>query len=87
MLLAAEHDRAKDRRVRGIEFIEASTLICTELLRARAAAKICIEEKHWWTVDLQPTTKAWQNCRPAIARELSLTGWSAVISGFEALKG
>jgi hypothetical protein len=66
--------------------MKASKLICTELLRARAAAKICVEEKHWWSVDLQPTTEAWQNYRPVIARELSITGWSAVVSGFEALE-
>jgi len=76
----------EDRRLEAVETTRASRLICAELLKARAAAKICIEEKHWWPADLQPTSEAWQNFGRVIACEFSIKDWSAVVSGFEAVE-
>jgi hypothetical protein len=71
--------------VRSVETARASRLVLTELLRAREAARICIEKKEWWPPDLQPTSKAWLNLRRHFALELSIEDWSAVVSGFEAV--
>jgi hypothetical protein len=64
---------------------EASRLILTELLRAREAAKTCIERKEWWPANLQPTTKAWGNLRRTVVLEFSIEDWSALVCGFEAV--
>jgi hypothetical protein len=67
------------------EVVRTSRLILTELLRAREAAKICVEKKEWWPADLQPTTEAWRNLRRAVALKFSIEDWSALVSGFEAV--
>src|ERR1700724_2446131 len=65
----------------SVEAVRASTLILTELLRAREAAKICVEKKEWWPADLQPTTKTWRNLSRDVALKFSIEDWSAVVSG------
>jgi hypothetical protein len=67
------------------EVVRASRLILTELLRAREAAKICVEKKEWWPADLQPTTKAWRNLKQTVALKFSIEDWSTLVSGFEAV--
>ena len=52
-------ERQRDRRNRAIELKRASRLIDAELSRAEAAARICVEKRHWWTPDVQLSRRPW----------------------------
>lgn len=62
------------------EVKRAARLIDAELGRAQAAAQICVNEKRWWSSDVQLTTEAWENHRGIIAPELSDADWQAVLT-------
>jgi hypothetical protein len=62
-------------RTHTIEVKRAARLIEVELARAHAAAAICVEQKEWWSSDVQLTTEAWENYKATIATELSYTDW------------
>jgi len=81
-LLDRRRERAvsqRDSRNYAIELKRASRLIDAELLRARAAADICVKDRHWWSQDVELTTEAWQKYSGIIAPELSYTAWLAVM--------
>jgi hypothetical protein len=61
------------------EVKRAARLIDAELGRAQAAAQISVNEKRWWSSDVQLTTEAWENHRGIIAPELSDADWQAVL--------
>ncbi len=61
------------------EVKRAARLIDAELGRAQAAAQTCVNEKRWWSSDVQLTTEAWENHRGIIAPELSDADWQAVL--------
>jgi hypothetical protein len=74
-------DAERDRR----EVLAAARVIEFELARARAAATICVEKRHWWSDDIQLSTDEWQKHKHAIAPILSLAEWSAVTIAIEAI--
>jgi hypothetical protein len=63
-VLAVRRERAdsdKDSRSHAIEVSRAARMIDAELLRGQAAAVMCIEQRHWWSGDVQPlATEAWK---------------------------
>ena len=61
------------------EVKRAARLIDADLGHAQAAAQICVNEKRWWSSDVQLTTEAWENHRGIIAPELSDADWQAVL--------
>jgi hypothetical protein len=69
-------------RTHAIEVKRAARLIELELAGAEAAATICVEQKIWWSSDMQLTTESWQSHRAIIAPELSFTNWHAVSRAF-----
>jgi hypothetical protein len=88
-VLAVRRERAdsdKDNRSHAIEVRRAARLIDAELLRAQAAAVICVEKRHWWSGDAQPlATEAWKKYSPIIAVDLSDQAWHEVIVAVEAI--
>ncbi len=79
-------DSVRDTRVHAIEIKRAARLIDAELLRAQAAATICIEKRHWWGRDVQPLSiEAWKKYSDIIAADLSDQAWHQVIIGTEAV--
>lgn len=79
-------ERKRDRRNCVIEIKRASRLIDADLLRAQAAANICVEKRHWWSADAPPlTVEGWQQYRSIIAPELSNNAWLAVCIAVEAV--
>ena len=88
-VLAVRRERAdsdKDNRSHAIEVRRAAGMIDAELLRAQAAAVICIEQRHWWSGDVQPlATEAWKKYSGIIAVDLSDQAWHEVIIAVEAI--
>ena len=88
-VLAVRRERAdcdKDNRSHAIEIKRAARMIDAELLRAQAAAVICIEQRHWWSGDVQPlATEAWKKYSAIIAADLSDQAWNEVIIAVEAI--
>jgi hypothetical protein len=88
-VLAVRRERAdsdKDNRSHAIEVRRAARLIDTELLRAQAAAVICIEKRQWWSGDVQPlATEVWKKYSLIIAADLSDQAWHEVIIAVEAI--
>ena len=78
-------DRQRDNRNHAIEVKRAARLIDAELLRAQAAAHICIEKKHWWSADVELSTEAWQKHSGTIAPDLSDRAWADVTMALEAV--
>jgi len=79
-------ERKRDRRKRVIEIKRASRLIDADLSWAQAAAKICVEKRHWWSAVAPPlTVEGWQQYRGIIAPELSNNAWLAVFVAVEAV--
>jgi hypothetical protein len=72
-------------RSRTLESRAALSLVCLELLQARAAARTCLQTQRRSGLDAQFTTEAWQAHRAALALELSLTDWTAVVSAYGAM--
>lgn len=80
-------DRERDSRSHAIEVKRAARLIHAELSRAQAAAAICVEKRHWWSVDVQPlSTEAWQKYSGTIAADLSDQAWGELIVAAEAVE-
>lgn len=88
-LLYQKHEqteRERDSRNHTIEIRRASRLIDADLSRAAAAARICIDKRHWWSPDVRPLTmEGWQQHRGIIATELSDNAWLAVRVAVEAV--
>ncbi|MFO7556430.1 MAG: hypothetical protein R6W88_14615 [Desulfobacterales bacterium] len=88
-LIASKRERAdtqKENRNHVIEIKRASRLIDADLSRANAAAKICVEKRHWWSADAYPLTiEGWQQYRGIIAPELSYNAWVTVRVAVEAV--
>lgn len=79
-------DRERDSRNHAIELKRAARLIDAELLRAHAAAQICVEKRRWWTADApQLSTEAWQKYSGTIAPDLSDRAWLDVTVALEAV--
>jgi hypothetical protein len=79
-------ERKRDRRKRVIEIKRASRLIDADLSWAQAAAKICVEKRHWWSAFSPPlSVEGWQQYRGIIAPELSNNAWVAVFVAVEAV--
>ena len=74
-------------RTHAIEVNRAARLIEEELVRAHAAAAICVNQQKWWSSDMQLTTEAWENYKATIATELSYTDWHALSSAVLAVQG
>ena len=45
-------DKERDSLNHAIEVTRAARLIQAELLRAQAAAAICVDKRHWWSGDV-----------------------------------
>jgi hypothetical protein len=88
-ILAVRRERAdsdKDNRSHAIEVRRAAGMIDAELLRAQAAAVICIEQRHWWSGDVQPlATEVWKKYSAIIAADLSDQAWNEVIVAVDAI--
>jgi hypothetical protein len=79
-------DRERDKRNHAVEVKRAARLIDVELSRAEAAARICVEKRHWWGGDVaQLSTDAWQKYSGSIAPDLSDQAWLAVMVAIEAV--
>jgi len=79
-------ERERESRNHAIEVKRASRLIDADLSRASAAARICVEERHWWSTDVPAlTVEGWQQYRGIIAPELSNNDWLAVRLAVEAV--
>lgn len=79
-------DRERESRNHAIEIKRAARLIDAELLRAQAAASICVGKRHWWSADLPPlSTEAWQKDSAIIATHLSDQAWLDVRVAVEAV--
>jgi hypothetical protein len=74
----------RDSRNRAIEFKRASRLIDTELSRDEAAARICLEKRHWWSPEAQLSRGPWEQFVGVIAPDLSDTAWLEVRVAIEA---
>lgn len=74
-------DNEREDRNRAIEIKRAARLIDAELLRARAAARIAIKNKHWWIPDAKLKTEAWEKYSAVIAPVLSYGDWVALVKG------
>jgi hypothetical protein len=72
-------------RSRTVESRVALRFVCLELLKARTAARSYLETKRRSSTDVQLTSNAWQAHRSVLALELSLSDWTAVVSGFDAV--
>ena len=78
----------RDRLNHAIKVMTAARLIQAELLRACAAASICVEKRQWWSGDLpELSTVAWERNSADIASDLSFEEWGAVVIGIEAVDG
>ena len=76
----------RDSRNHAIEIRRASRLIDADLSSASVAARICIDERHWWSPDVRPLTlEGWQQYQSIIAAELSDNAWLAVRVAVEAV--
>ncbi len=88
-VVAVREERAaieRETRSHATEVKRAARLIDTELLRAHAAAAICVEKRHWWSGDVQPlSTEAWQKHSGTIAADLSDKAWGELIVAVEAV--
>jgi hypothetical protein len=79
-------DKERDSLNHAIEVKRAARLIDAELVRAQAAAFICVEKRYWWPGDVPPlSTEMWQKYSAAIAPELTLQAWRAVLTAIEAV--
>ena len=79
-------DQKRDNRDHAIEVKRAARLIDAELLRAQAAAAICVEKRRWWSADApQLSTDAWQKHGGTIAPDLSDQAWLAINVAIEAV--
>lgn len=88
-VLAVRQDRAdreRDSRNHAIEVKRAVRLIDAELSCAQAAAQICVEKRHWWSMDApQLATEAWQKYGSILAPDLSDQAWHDLIVALEAI--
>jgi hypothetical protein len=78
-------DEVEGPRSRTLESRAALSLVCLELLQARTAARSCLQTQLRPAVEPQFTTEAWQAHRAALALELSLSDWTAVVSAYGAV--
>ena len=79
-------ERKRDRRKRVIEIKRASRLIDADLSWAQAAAKICVEKRHWWSAFSPPlSVEGWQQYRGISAPELPTNAWLALMIAVEAV--
>jgi hypothetical protein len=79
-------ERERDSRNHAIEIRGTSRLIDADLSRAIAVARICIDERHWWSPDVQPLTlEGWEQHRGIVAPELTENAWLAVRVAVEAV--
>jgi hypothetical protein len=78
-------EAVEEPRCRTLESRATLSLVCLELLQARTAARHYLETRRRPTHDAQLTTEAWQAHRAAIALELSLSDWTAVVSAYDAV--
>ncbi len=89
-LLAVKREKTGRRievRHHAIELKRAARLIDAELMRARSAARICIEERHWWSADVRElSTEAWQKYGDTVAPDLSDEAWFAILAAVEAVE-
>ncbi len=76
----------EEPRSRTLESRAALSLVCLELLQARAAARSGLETRQRSSFDAHLTTEAWQAHRATLALELSLSDWTAVVSAYDAVK-
>ncbi len=61
-------------------------MIDADFSSASVAARICIDERHWWSPDVRPLTlEGWQQYQSIIAAELSDNAWLAVRVAVEAV--
>lgn len=78
-------DKERDKRNHAIDVKRAARLIDAELMRAQAAAAVCVEKRHWWSADVpQLSTEAWQMHSGSVAPDLSDQAWTAVTAALEA---
>jgi len=61
-------------------------MIDVDLARAQAAANICIEKRHWWSVDVSLNVNGWQQYSAIIASELSNDAWLNLLVGVVAVE-
>jgi len=86
----AARPKAEDHegpRTRSTECRAALSLVCLELLQVRTAARQYLETRQRPLLDPHLTSEAWQEHRAAIALELSLSDWTALVSAYEAVNG
>lgn len=87
-VLEARRERAineKESCNKVLEVKRASRLIDEELSVGEAAARICIQQRHWWSQDVELTSSDWQKYRGIIAPELSDLDWGAVTNAVRAV--
>lgn len=88
-LIESRRERAvmkRDSHNYTIEIKRAARLIADDLSRGIAAARICIDKRHWWSTDVRPLTiEGWQQNRGIVAAELSDDAWLAVRIAVEAV--
>lgn len=88
-ILAERRERAdneRDSRNHAIEVKRAARLIDAELLRAQAAAHICVEKRQWWAADApQLSTETWQKYSGTIAPDVPDQAWLDVRLAVESI--
>ena len=75
----------EEPRSRTMESRAALSLVCLELLQVRTATRHYLETRQRPTLDAHLTSEAWQVHRAAIALELSLSDWTALVSAYDAV--